>query len=76
MVEKKKGFRMVLMVDSHFNISHEYKMTFTNNFKNLLKLPTEKLIFLCLILHILDVMVIRKETLAYCINLNGAEPSI
>ena len=76
MVEKKKGFRMVLMVDLHLNISNEYKMTFTNNFKNLLKLPTEKLVFLCLIFHILDVMVLRKETLAYCINLNGAEPCI
>ena len=76
MVEKKKGFTMVLMVDLHLNISKEYKLTFTYNFKNLLKLPTEKLVFLRLIFHILDVMIIRKETLAYCINLSGAETSI
>lgn len=50
---------MVLMVDLYLNISNEYKIISTYNFKNL-KLLTEKLVFLCFIFHILNVTIIRK----------------
>lgn len=72
---RKKGFKMVLLVDLYLNISNAYKMTTTHKLKKFVKIANWK-IFLCIIFHILNVTVIRKQTLANCINFTGAKPSI